>query len=195
MIRRFLPLPLSALLLVASCTTVAQMTPGDGKDAHGDRVMLAAEARGAARERTETGAWADPDAITASEFRKDYPNHCVTTAGGTACTDQTPVLAGPESDPTWHGRVAIAFAQIGDGSRCFGEARQGALRGGVMSGNIVVVRSYPGAGGVIPRARTQAVVGGNGDPLHWDQVTRPAAFLDLCQRMAPIANHLDVSKP
>lgn len=185
MSRRFLMFPLTALLLAAGCTTIAEMTPGDGKDAHGDRVVLAAEARGAARERSDTGAWADPDAILASEFRKDYPNHCVTTAAGTACTDQTPVLAGPQSDPKWHGRVAIAFAQISDGSRCFGEARQGALRGGTMSGNIVVSRGYPGAGGVIPRAQTQAVVGGHGDPLNWDQITRPAAFLDLCQRMAP----------
>lgn len=183
--RRFLLLPLTAMMLVASCTTVAKMRPGSGTDAHGDRVTMAAEARGAARERTAAGGWADPDAILKSDFRKDYPNHCVTTASGTACTDQTPVLAGPQSDPTWHGRVAIAFAQVADGSRCFGEARQGALRGGVMSGNIVVVRSYPGAGGIIPQAQTQAVVAGNGDPLSWEQVTRPADFLQLCLRMAP----------
>lgn len=184
---RHLPLIVAPFLLltVAGCAVASKIRPGDGTEPQGDRVMLAAQARGEAREREASGAWANPGAIRNSDFREQFPQNCTESGSGIACTDQTPVRAGSEGDPAWQGRVAIAFSEMGDGSRCFGEARQGTMRGGVMSGNIVAVRSYPGANGRVPRPTIQTVVAGSGDHVSWDDIASPQAFLGLCNRMGP----------
>lgn len=168
----------SALLLLAACTSGAGMRPG-GADGEEKRVALASEARAEARARDDDGRWADDAAIEESRYRRKYPGNCLSDARGLACSDQAPVDIPADAGLEWQGHVAIGFATLADGSRCFGEARNGTPR----SENILVVRAYQGVNGVIPRARTLGRIAGTGDPLNFDQVASAGAFLDLCHRM------------
>lgn len=147
-----------------------------------DRLVMAAEARAQTRARNADGSWAVTDPVRTSDFERDFPGNCVTGAGNTACTDQAAVQvpAGEATAPQTSGRVAIAFATLADGSRCTGEARQGRSP---AEENLLVVRGYPGAGGAVPRARSLARMGGNGDAIDWDAIASPQAFLALCHGM------------
>lgn len=168
-----------ALTVLAGCATDGKLRAG----ATADRVMLASEAKADARARNDDGSWTNPDPIASSRYRKVHPDHCRADARGVACTDQAPIEVMPGAGVEWQGHVAIAFAALADGSRCFGEARKGTPR----SENILVVRGYPGANGTIPRARSLGRIAGTGDRLSWAQVADPAAFLELCHRMGPVA--------
>lgn len=175
-------------LLLAACSTVPMprmpkmnIWP-DG--AAPDRLVMAAEARAQTRARNADGSWAVADPIAESDYHEDFAANCVTTAQGTACTDQAPVEA-PEAGgqaPEVAGRVAIAFAALPDGSRCTGEARQGRSR---AEENMLVVRGYQVRGGVVPRARSLARTGGNGDAIGWDRIADARSFLALCHGLGP----------
>lgn len=181
------------LLIVTCCLILAGCSGGplpgtraDSDDApRGSRVALASQARAEARARTETGSWADPQAIERSKFRRTHPDRCASDARGLACSDDAPIRVAPNAGILFEGRVAISFATLTDGSRCFGEARQGQPR----DENILVVRGYQGGGGQIPRGRSLGRIAGTGDPLTWEQVADPAKFLALCHGMnaAPAA--------
>lgn len=166
-----------ALTALAGCGGL----PGSGVGGKADRVMLASEARADARARDTDGGWTHADPIATSRYRRAHPDDCVSDARGIACTDKAPIEVAPGAGVEWQGHVAIGFATLADGSRCFGEARNGSPR----SENILVVRGYAGADGMIPRARTMGRIAGTGDRLTWDQVASPAAFLDLCHRIGP----------
>lgn len=144
-----------------------------------DRLVMAAEARAQTRARNPDGSWAVADPVRESDYENDFAANCVTAAQGTACADHAPVQmpAGAATAPQVTGRVAIAFATLSDGSRCTGEARQGATR---AEENLLAVRGFPGAGGAVPRARSLARMAGNGDAITWDQIADPRAFLALC---------------
>ncbi|TBN53091.1 hypothetical protein EYF88_02520 [Paracoccus sediminis] len=147
-----------------------------------DRLVMAAEARALTRARNQDGSWAVADPVGGSDYRNDFAASCVTTVQGTACADQAPVQvpAGAQTAPQVTGRVAIAFATLPDGSRCTGEARQGKTR---AEENLLAVRGYPGANGIVPRARTMARMAGNGDAVSWDQIADARKFLSLCDGM------------
>lgn len=147
-----------------------------------DRLVMAAEARAQTRARNQDGSWAVADPITGSDYHQDFAANCVTDARGTACADHAPVEVptDPATAPQVTGRVAIAFAALADGSRCTGEARQGKTR---AEENLLAVRGYPGAAGVVPRARNLARMAGNGDAIGWDQIADAGSFLALCHSM------------
>ncbi|WP_295043749.1 hypothetical protein [uncultured Paracoccus sp.] len=147
-----------------------------------DRLVMAAEARAQTRARNADGSWAVADPVRQSDYEDDFPGSCTSDPRGTACADHTAVEApaGEATAPQTAGRVAIAFASLADNSRCTGEARQGRTR---AEENLLVVRGFPGAGGAVPRARNLARMGGNGDPINWDQIADPRAFLALCHGM------------
>lgn len=180
-------LPTLALcgLILAGCSSGVPLPGRKADDGATPRVALASQARAEARARKDDGSWADPQAIQRSKFRSIHPDRCTADARGLACTDEAPVRVEPATGITFQGRVAIAFAALPDGSRCFGEARQGQPR----DENILVVRAYQGGGGVVPRARSLGRIAGTGDPLAWEQVADPSRFLTLCQGMgaAPAA--------
>jgi len=182
---RLLSLALCGLIL-AGCAASIPLPGRKGDGAPGDsRVALASQARAEARARNADGSWADLRAIETSKFRRAHPGRCASDARGLACADEAPIKVAPEAGISFEGRVAIAFAALPDGSRCFGEARQGQPR----DENILVVRAYQGGGGVVPRARSLGRIAGTGDPLAWEQVADPSRFLTLCQGMgaAPAA--------
>lgn len=177
---------LASLLLAASCGPVPtprmpQMDIWPDGDAP-DRLVMAAEARAQTRARNPDGSWAVADPIGDSDYRGEFPGNCVSDARGTACADHAPVEtpAGTATAPQTSGRVAIAFAILPDGSRCTGEARQGQTR---AEENLLAVRGYRGAGGIVPRARNLGRMAGNGDPITWDQIAEAQAFLALCHGM------------
>lgn len=177
---------LLSLLLAASCSTVPvprmpKMDIWPDGDAP-DRLVMAAEARAQTRARNPDGSWAVADPVRESDYEDDFAPNCVTTAQGTACADHAPVEMPAEAAtaPQVTGRVAIAFATLADGSRCTGEARQGATR---AEENLLAVRGFPAQGGAVPRARSLGRMAGNGDSITWDQIAEPRSFLALCSGM------------
>ena len=177
---------LLSLLLAAGCSTgpmprMPEMDIWPDGDAP-DRLVMAAEARAQTRARNPDGSWAVADPVKESDYEADFAANCVTTAQGTACADHAPVEMPAEAAtaPQVTGRVAIAFATLADGSRCTGEARQGATR---AEENLLVVRGFPDQGGAVPRARSLARMAGNGDAITWDQIADARTFLGLCHGM------------